>query len=94
MFLDPFTQDLEGRETHCKDFLIKKNANNMLMQNSTNFLKIPRLNMSITCLMIKNKMDSLNVIIKLWWKQQKTFACEGDVEIICGKKSHIQLCMY
>lgn len=42
------------------------------MQHSTIFLKIPRLNISITCLMIKNKMDSLNVIIKLWWKQQKT----------------------
>jgi hypothetical protein len=24
MFLDPFTRDLEGRETRNKDFLIKK----------------------------------------------------------------------
>jgi len=70
MFLHPFTRYSEGGRHIIKKF-DKKNGNNMLMQHSTNFLKRLRLNMSITCLIFKNKMHSLNVIIKLWWKQQE-----------------------
>lgn len=65
MFPSHFTKDSKRRKTHYEELLNLTKARNMLMEHSINFLRKIRLKMSIVCLMLMSKMDSLSVIIKL-----------------------------
>ncbi len=65
MFPSHFTKDSKRRKTHYEELIDLTKTRNMLMEHSINFLRKIRLKMSIMCIMLMSKMNSLSVIIKL-----------------------------